>query len=85
MGMDFWSPGERVARFSEYVDVVDGLLGNPSRAYTFEGRFYRTREAGYGAPSSGRDRRSPSAVSHRPSCGSLPSGLIAGTPPGRLA
>jgi alkanesulfonate monooxygenase SsuD/methylene tetrahydromethanopterin reductase-like flavin-dependent oxidoreductase (luciferase family) len=87
MGIDYWSPGERVARFSEYVEVVDGLLGNPSCAYTFEGRFYRTREAAMGPPpvQRPRDRRSPSAVSHRPSCGSLPSGPIAGTPLGRLA
>jgi hypothetical protein len=48
MGIDYWSPGERVARFSEYVEVVDGLLRNPSCAYTFEGRFYRTREAAMG-------------------------------------
>lgn len=45
MGLDYWSPHERVARFSEYVEVVDGLLRSPSRAYVFEGRYYRTRDA----------------------------------------
>lgn len=46
MGIDYWSAGERAARFSEYVEVVDGLLrSSPSRAYSFEGRYYRTREA----------------------------------------
>ena len=56
MGLDYWSPGERVARFSEYVEVVDGLLANPSRAYAFEGRFYRTREAAMGPPPVQRPR-----------------------------
>lgn len=56
MGSDYWSPGERVARFSEYVEVVDGLLANPSRAYAFEGRFYRTREAAMGPPPVQRSR-----------------------------
>src|SRR5918995_380276 len=44
MGLDYWSPQERVARFSEYVEVVDGLMRSPSRAYAFEGRYSRTRE-----------------------------------------
>jgi alkanesulfonate monooxygenase SsuD/methylene tetrahydromethanopterin reductase-like flavin-dependent oxidoreductase (luciferase family) len=51
MGLDYWSPQERVARFSEYVEVVDGLLRGPSRAFAFEGRYYRTREAAMGPPS----------------------------------
>ena len=50
MGLDYWSPQERVARFSEYVEVVDGLMRSPSRAYAFEGRYYRTREAAMGPP-----------------------------------
>ena len=45
MGLDYWSPQERVARFSEYVEVVDGLMRSSSRAYAFEGHYYRTREA----------------------------------------
>ena len=50
MGLDYWSPQERVARFSEYVEVVDELMRSPSRAYAFEGRYYRTREAAMGPP-----------------------------------
>ena len=45
MGIDYWSPRERAARFSEYVEIVDGLLRSPSRTYAFEGRYYRTRVA----------------------------------------
>ena len=50
MGIAYWSPQERAARFSEYVEVVDGLLSTPSRAYVFEGRYYHTREAAMGPP-----------------------------------
>jgi alkanesulfonate monooxygenase SsuD/methylene tetrahydromethanopterin reductase-like flavin-dependent oxidoreductase (luciferase family) len=50
MGIDYWSPQERAARFSEYVEVVDGLLSTPSRAYVFEGHYYHTREAAMGPP-----------------------------------
>jgi alkanesulfonate monooxygenase SsuD/methylene tetrahydromethanopterin reductase-like flavin-dependent oxidoreductase (luciferase family) len=50
MGLDYWSPQERVARFSEYVEVVDALMRSPSRAYAFEGRYYRTWEAAMGPP-----------------------------------
>ena len=56
MGLDYWSPQERVARFSEYVEVVDGLLRGPSRAYAFEGRYYRTQEAAMGPPPVQRPR-----------------------------
>jgi alkanesulfonate monooxygenase SsuD/methylene tetrahydromethanopterin reductase-like flavin-dependent oxidoreductase (luciferase family) len=56
MGLDYWSPQERVARFSEYVEVVDGLLHSPSRAYAFEGRYYRTREPAMGPPPVQRPR-----------------------------
>jgi alkanesulfonate monooxygenase SsuD/methylene tetrahydromethanopterin reductase-like flavin-dependent oxidoreductase (luciferase family) len=56
MGLEYWSPAERVARFSEYVEVVDGLLSSPSRAYVFEGRYYRTRQAAMGPPPVQRPR-----------------------------
>jgi alkanesulfonate monooxygenase SsuD/methylene tetrahydromethanopterin reductase-like flavin-dependent oxidoreductase (luciferase family) len=57
MGIDYWSPQERVARFSEYVEVVDGLLRSPSRAYAFEGRYYRTQqETAMGPPPVQRPR-----------------------------
>jgi alkanesulfonate monooxygenase SsuD/methylene tetrahydromethanopterin reductase-like flavin-dependent oxidoreductase (luciferase family) len=61
MGLDYWSPQERVARFSEYVEVVDGLLSSPSRDYTFEGRYYRTHEAAMG-PSPVQRPRPPITV-----------------------
>ncbi len=50
MGIAYWSPQERAARFSEYVEVVDGLLSTPSRAFVFEGRYYHTRQAAMGPP-----------------------------------
>jgi alkanesulfonate monooxygenase SsuD/methylene tetrahydromethanopterin reductase-like flavin-dependent oxidoreductase (luciferase family) len=56
MGLDYWSPQERVARFSEYVEVVEGLLSSPSRAYAFEGRYYRTQQAAMGPPPVQRPR-----------------------------
>ena len=56
MGLDYWPPQERVDRFSEYVEAVDGLLSSPSRAYAFEGRYYRTREAAMGPPPVQRPR-----------------------------
>ena len=56
MGLGYWSAQERVARFSEYVEVVDGLLRSPSRAYAFEGRYYRTRQAAMGPPPLQRPR-----------------------------
>jgi alkanesulfonate monooxygenase SsuD/methylene tetrahydromethanopterin reductase-like flavin-dependent oxidoreductase (luciferase family) len=56
MGLEYWPPQERVARFSEYVEVVDGLLRGPSRAYAFEGRYYRTHEAAMGPPPVQRPR-----------------------------
>ena len=43
MGVERWSRRERLARFAEYVEVVDGLLRERGRAYAFEGRFHRTR------------------------------------------
>jgi alkanesulfonate monooxygenase SsuD/methylene tetrahydromethanopterin reductase-like flavin-dependent oxidoreductase (luciferase family) len=38
MGIPSWSAGERVARFAEYVEVVDRLLS--SEITTYKGRFY---------------------------------------------
>jgi alkanesulfonate monooxygenase SsuD/methylene tetrahydromethanopterin reductase-like flavin-dependent oxidoreductase (luciferase family) len=39
MGIPNWSAAERVARFKEYVEVVDRLLSN--QVTTYEGRFYQ--------------------------------------------
>jgi alkanesulfonate monooxygenase SsuD/methylene tetrahydromethanopterin reductase-like flavin-dependent oxidoreductase (luciferase family) len=43
MGMDNWSDKERVARFPEYVEVVDRLLSNEISSY--EGDYYQVKDA----------------------------------------
>jgi alkanesulfonate monooxygenase SsuD/methylene tetrahydromethanopterin reductase-like flavin-dependent oxidoreductase (luciferase family) len=43
MGIDNWSAKERVARFGEYVDVVDRLLSQEET--TFHGRYYQVDTA----------------------------------------
>ena len=41
MGVDYWEPKERAARFAEYVAVVDGVSRGAD--FDFEGRYHRTR------------------------------------------
>ena len=43
MGIPNWSNKERVARFEEYVEIVDGLLTNEVTSY--KGKFYQVDEA----------------------------------------
>jgi len=43
MGLPKWSSKERVARFKEYVEIVDQLLSN--EVTTYKGRYYEIREA----------------------------------------
>ena len=43
MGLPNWEAGERVARFKEYVEIVDLLLSNETSSYT--GRYYEIRDA----------------------------------------
>ena len=43
IGIPNWEPKERVARFGEYVEVVDRLLSNERASY--EGRYYRIQNA----------------------------------------
>jgi alkanesulfonate monooxygenase SsuD/methylene tetrahydromethanopterin reductase-like flavin-dependent oxidoreductase (luciferase family) len=43
MGIENWSAKERVARFGEYVEIVDKLLSQEET--TFQGRFYKTDAA----------------------------------------
>lgn len=43
MGVPYWSPAERAARFAEYVQVVDGLLRDRAGAFVFEGRYHATK------------------------------------------
>lgn len=42
-GVEEWETGERVGRFAEYVELVDGLLSSDS--VDFDGRWYRTHRA----------------------------------------
>jgi len=42
MGVDYWAPAERAARFAEYVEVLDGVLRSAGGSYRFRGRFFRT-------------------------------------------
>src|SRR5262249_27701132 len=43
IGIPNWEPKERVARFGEYVEVVDRLLANERASY--DGRYYRIQNA----------------------------------------
>jgi alkanesulfonate monooxygenase SsuD/methylene tetrahydromethanopterin reductase-like flavin-dependent oxidoreductase (luciferase family) len=43
MGIPNWSNKERVARFKEYVEIVDQLLSN--EVTTYKGRYYEIKEA----------------------------------------
>jgi alkanesulfonate monooxygenase SsuD/methylene tetrahydromethanopterin reductase-like flavin-dependent oxidoreductase (luciferase family) len=43
IGIPNWESRERVARFNEYVEIVDRLLSNEKSSY--EGRYYRVKDA----------------------------------------
>ena len=43
IGIPNWEPKERVARFEEYVEIVDRLLSHETSS--FEGRYYRIKDA----------------------------------------
>ena len=43
IGMDNWNTKEEVARFKEYVEIVDQLLSN--EVTTYQGRYYQARDA----------------------------------------
>ena len=43
IGVPDWEPAERVARFGEYLEIVDRLLRD--EVTTFSGRFYDVQEA----------------------------------------
>jgi alkanesulfonate monooxygenase SsuD/methylene tetrahydromethanopterin reductase-like flavin-dependent oxidoreductase (luciferase family) len=45
VGVPYWLARERAARFGECVVIVDGLLRSSETPFTFEGRYYSTREA----------------------------------------
>jgi alkanesulfonate monooxygenase SsuD/methylene tetrahydromethanopterin reductase-like flavin-dependent oxidoreductase (luciferase family) len=44
VGAPYWTPGERRERFSEYVEIVHGLLRSCETPFSFEGRYYATYE-----------------------------------------
>jgi alkanesulfonate monooxygenase SsuD/methylene tetrahydromethanopterin reductase-like flavin-dependent oxidoreductase (luciferase family) len=43
-GTAYWSPGERAARFREYVEIVDGALRSWQAPFNFEGRYHRAHD-----------------------------------------
>lgn len=67
-GSEYWSARERAARYSEYVEVVDGVLQSSTRPFSFEGRYYRTTNATF-APSSLQQPRPPLIIGSRSATG----------------
>jgi alkanesulfonate monooxygenase SsuD/methylene tetrahydromethanopterin reductase-like flavin-dependent oxidoreductase (luciferase family) len=67
-GSAYWSARERAARYSEYVEVVDGVLQSSTRPFSFEGRYYRTTNATL-APSSPQQPRPPLIIGSRSATG----------------
>jgi F420-dependent oxidoreductase-like protein len=63
-GVPFPEPGELVGRFEEAVTVIDRLLTND--VTTFEGRYYRVREAPFRPPPSQRPRPPLTLGAHGP-------------------
>jgi alkanesulfonate monooxygenase SsuD/methylene tetrahydromethanopterin reductase-like flavin-dependent oxidoreductase (luciferase family) len=59
LGSDPWSPGERAARFAEFLHLLDRLLRDPET--TWSGRYYAAREARM-IPGSVQQPRVPLAV-----------------------
>lgn len=44
-GSEPWPPAERVARFREFIAIVDALLQQESEPTTYTGRYYRVQDA----------------------------------------
>jgi alkanesulfonate monooxygenase SsuD/methylene tetrahydromethanopterin reductase-like flavin-dependent oxidoreductase (luciferase family) len=44
VGSPVWPVRERVRRFAEYVEIVDGALRAAGKPYTFEGEWYSVRD-----------------------------------------
>lgn len=49
-GVPYWSPKERVTRFKEFVEVVDGLLRSADHPFSYSGRYYQTAASLVPAP-----------------------------------
>ncbi|MEV0335257.1 LLM class flavin-dependent oxidoreductase [Nocardia sp. NPDC050717] len=60
-GTEPWSVRERVARFAEYVRVLDEILSADGEPYTFEGRWYSVRDLATG-PAAVRRPRPPIVI-----------------------
>ncbi|UGT55572.1 LLM class flavin-dependent oxidoreductase [Nocardia asteroides] len=60
-GTEPWSVRERVARFAEYVRVLDEILSAGGERYTFDGEWYRVRDLATG-PAAVRRPRPPIVV-----------------------
>ena len=67
-GTEYWSARERAERYSEYVQVVDGVLRSATRPFSFEGRYYRTTDATL-APSPLQQPRPPLIIGSRSATG----------------
>jgi alkanesulfonate monooxygenase SsuD/methylene tetrahydromethanopterin reductase-like flavin-dependent oxidoreductase (luciferase family) len=63
-GIPNWSPGQRVARFREYVEIVDQLLRNEVTNY--EGRYYKVKEAVMSPRPVQKPRPPITIAAHRP-------------------
>jgi alkanesulfonate monooxygenase SsuD/methylene tetrahydromethanopterin reductase-like flavin-dependent oxidoreductase (luciferase family) len=50
VGIDYWPTGERVARFAEYIEVLDRVLRSAGQPYHFDGRYYRTADTPWAPP-----------------------------------
>lgn len=55
-GTPYWPIGERLARFREYVTIVDELLRRAPAPVTFDGSFLRCRGLGINPPTPQRPR-----------------------------
>lgn len=56
-----WTVRERVSRFAEYVEILDGMLRTGGKPYTFDGAWYQVEEAPT-APGPVQDPRPPIIV-----------------------
>ena len=45
VGSEYWSHSERVARFAEYVDIVDRVLRSDGAGVTVSGKYYATEDS----------------------------------------
>ena len=56
VGIPYWSMGERIGRFGEYVDIVDQLLSRAPDSVAFDGNYLRSTGLAIVPPSVQRPR-----------------------------